>query len=380
MTGFVETPDAPLALAAAGTTAIAVAFLVARMVARAGVLMDEPNDRSSHRLPTPRSGGVAIFAGWATAMAVFAAVSGAPGVFAPTLKLGLIGAGVVLVGLADDFYSPSSLLKLAGQVAAGVAFVLLFGAPETAPLPGLADLPLGDYGAPLAVFWIVAFMNAFNFRDGVNGMAASCGAFVLAALAVASAFLGAPFWAASALFLALALFAFLPLNFPYARLFMGDNGSQTIGLLIAAIALGAARDSGGSASLLFAPVAVMPLIFDVSFTLANRMIRKQNILRAHCEHLYQLLVRLGRGHVHVTALYVGLTAISTAGAILMLRLAPGEQWYVPVALALIALGPATILALRARRAGLFEAARPTGGEEEIDVSAPSLAASAHAAE
>ncbi|MBI1366921.1 MAG: hypothetical protein GC153_13320 [Alphaproteobacteria bacterium] len=383
-----DSPDltfGPLwALAAASAAAIFAAFLIAGIVVRAGVLLDRPNSRSSHRTPTPRSGGVAIFAGWAAGMVVLATASGASEIILPTMKLGLVTAGVLLLGLADDVYAPSPVFKLAGQIAAGVAFVLLFGAPDAAPLPFVGAVPLGGFGALLTVFWIVAFMNAFNFMDGVNGIAAGCGAFALAAIAIVAAFLGAPFWAVTALLLALALLAFLPANFPNARLFMGDNGSQTVGFLFAAIAVGAARDSDGATSLLFAPVATLPFLFDVAFTLVGRIRRGRNIFKAHCEHLYQLLARMGATHAQVTALYVGLTALSTACAVLMLHLTPGAQWIAPAALALAMSAPALRIAARARRLGLFETQAENSAdtaEESAPPVGPALASpSAHAAE
>lgn len=345
--------DASLAVGFAGIAALFVAHLVARFAARSGVLLDRPNDRSSHKAVTPRSGGVAVFAGWATGMAVVAAFAGSPAILDLTVRLMLLAGFVLLVGLADDLYAPRAIFKFGGQVAAATLFVLIFGALEKAPLPFAGDTPLGAMAAPLTVFWIVAFMNAFNFMDGVNGIAAACGAFALFAISIAAAFAGAFFWAVAAVMCGVAIIAFLPVNFPRGRLFMGDNGSQTIGFLVAAIAVGAASETGGATSALFIPVAILPFIFDVGFTLAHRLVRKQHVLAAHREHLYQLLLRTGSSHTEVTTIYLGLTALSTAAAVLMLRLAPGEQWYAAATLALLMGGPAAILFMRAKRMGLL---------------------------
>lgn len=353
MNAVSTTIDAWLAVSFAGLAALVVAHFVARFAARSGALLDRPNARSSHRVVTPRSGGVAVFAGWATGMAIVAAFAGAPLILDSTVRLMLLAGFALLIGLADDLYAPRALFKFGGQVMAAVLFVLVFGAPETAPLPFVGDTALGAFAAPLTVFWIVAFMNAFNFMDGVNGIAAACGAFALFAIAVAAAFSGAFFWALAAAICGTAIVAFLPVNFPRGRLFMGDNGSQTIGFLIAAIAVGAAMETGGATSALFIPVAMLPFIFDVSFTLAHRILRKQDVLAAHREHLYQLLLRTGSSHAEVTGLYLSLTALSTAAAVLMLRLSPAEQWYAAVAAALLMMAPAMILFLRARRMGLL---------------------------
>lgn len=347
------TIDAWLAVALAGVAALIVSYFVARFVARSGVLLDRPNERSSHRAATPRSGGVAVFAGWATGLAVVAALAGSPTILDFGVRLMLLAGFVLLIGLADDLYAPRAIFKFGGQIAAAALFVAVFGALENAPLPFAGDTMLGPLAAPLTIFWIVAFMNAFNFMDGVNGIASACGAFALFAISIAAAFSGAFFWAVAAAMCGAAIIAFLPVNFPRGRLFMGDNGSQTIGFLIAAIAVGAANETGGATSALFVPVAMLPFVFDVGFTLAHRLLRKQDVLAAHREHLYQLLLRMGSSHAEVTGIYLSLTALSTAAAVLMLRLSPGEQWYAAAAAALLMGAPAVLLFMKARRMGLL---------------------------
>jgi UDP-GlcNAc:undecaprenyl-phosphate GlcNAc-1-phosphate transferase len=355
----------PLIVAIAGLATFASAYVFSVLAVRAGVLPDRPNGRSSHETVTPRSGGIAIFAAWAAGMAIVAAMSRDPDVLQLTVKIVLIAGFVLFLGLADDVFAPRAMVKFAGQVAAAAIFVAVFGALKTAPFPIFGDVELGIYAAPVTIFWIVAFMNAFNFMDGVNGIAAACGAFALFGLAVASAYAGSIDWAVAAALCAVALCAFLPVNFPGGRIFMGDNGSQTAGFLVAAIAVAAANDTGGAASALFMPIAILPFLFDVAFTLGHRIVRKQNIAAAHREHLYQLLLRLGYSHARVTAVYLSLTALTTTGAVLMLRLAPSEQWYAPASLLLLMATPAGMLFARARRLGLLDSA----SREEV-LSAP----------
>ncbi|MEX0645892.1 MAG: MraY family glycosyltransferase, partial [Parvularculaceae bacterium] len=194
----------PLIVVVAGLTTFIAAYASALLAARAGVLLDRPNDRSSHKQVTPRSGGIAIFAAWAAGMAIVAALSRDPETLQMTVKLVLIAGFVLFLGLVDDVFAPTPLVKFAGQVAAAALFIAAFGALETAPLPFVGDVALGPYAAPVTIFWIVGFMNAFNFMDGVNGIAAACGAFVLAGLAVASAYAGSSYWAVAALLCATA--------------------------------------------------------------------------------------------------------------------------------------------------------------------------------
>jgi UDP-GlcNAc:undecaprenyl-phosphate/decaprenyl-phosphate GlcNAc-1-phosphate transferase len=250
-------------------------------------------------------------------------------------------------------------VKLIGQIAIATLFVFLFGAVETAPAPFVGVVVLGPAAAALTVFWIVAFMNAFNFMDGANGIAATAAIFGLSALAVAAAAAGAGSWAAAAALLAAAVFGFLPLNFPKARLFLGDSGSQSIGFAIAAVAALVARQGEGGVSALLAPTIFMPFLFDVAFTLAHRAARRRNIAEAHNEHLYQLLIRLGAPHSSVTTLYLCLIAFSTLAAIFAAALPARLQFLAPAALFALFLAPAIMLFRKALAAGLLTAPKPT---------------------
>jgi len=361
---------APLLAAFAGAAALAAVQVLARRAIAANWLPDHPNHRSSHERVTPRSGGVAIFVAWLAGLAVVAGLGTVEGVAGQAAMLAPLVGLVFLFGLVDDILALRAAWKFIGQMLAALVYVWVFGPLETAPLPFLGDAPLGLAGAPITVFWIVAFMNAFNFMDGVNGIAAACAAFALFGIAVASAFFSAGLWTAAAGVGAVALVGFLPFNFSKDKLFMGDNGSQTIGFLIAAAGVGAANASDGALSALFAPVAMAAFIVDVAFTLVHRTIRKQNILLAHREHVYQLLLRLGLSHVAVTAIYLGLTAFSTAAAIAMLRLSPEHQWIAPVFLIAAFSIPAGLIFAKAERAGLLSGEPQSDlGEEGLEEAA-----------
>ena len=350
----------PIGFVFAGAAALGGVQLVARLAILGGWLPDRPNDRSSHIEITPRSGGVAIFLAWTVATAVAVAFSGFAALRHEAALFAPLAFGVFALGLADDALGVRAMHKLFGQFVVAIAFVLICGALSVAPLPFGGLTELGSLAAPVTVFWIVGFMNAFNFMDGVNGIAAACAAFALAVFAVAAAVTGAPFWSLASGLLAVTLVGFLPLNFPRARLFMGDNGSQLIGFAVAAAAVGGANQSGGAMSALFLPTAMLPFIFDVSFTLAHRAARGRNVILAHREHLYQLLLRLGFSHAAVTAVFLGLTALSTTAALLMLQLEPAWQWIAPAAvIALLAPAALHVFAV-ARERGLLAVAPVTG--------------------
>lgn len=341
--------------------AYAAAHLLVRIASASEFLLDQPNQRSSHGKAIPRSGGAAVVGGWTAGLLLVAGFAGWSGFAARAGLLAPLLVGAFVFGLADDRYNLRPALKFGLQIAIALCFIAAFGPLKSAPLPFFGMVDLGVFAAPITTIWIVGFMNAFNFMDGVNGIAASCGALALAALAAAAAFCGAPLWAVAASLGAVTLLAFLPMNFPSARIFLGDNGSQAIGFLIAAAAVGAANDSGGAASALFVPTLMLPFIFDVAFTLVQRVRRRQDVLAAHREHIYQLLLRLGLTHAGVTTVYLTLTALSTAAALLLLRAPAGGQWLVPALLGALFAWPALNIYGRARVAGLLSAgdgARP----------------------
>lgn len=306
-----------------------LSHFAARFLAARTFLPDRPNGRSSHRRVTPRAGGFAIFAGFSAGMSALL-------LFA-VLREGALAADYAwffafailafFFGAVDDALALGARFKLVAQFVIAAGFAAIFGAVETLDAPFLGEVALGPAGYALTVLWIVAFMNVFNFMDGINGIAAACAMFVLSALAVAGAGV-ASVWTPPAIFLAAALFGFLPLNLPDGRIFMGDNGSQSIGFSIAALAALTGGGGDDKVSLTFAPLAFLPFIFDVAFTLAHRARRGCNVLAAHREHLYQLLLRLGLSHVAVTSLYLTLTALSATAALLLLRAPAPGQWFV----------------------------------------------------
>lgn len=346
-------------LAGAGSHAIA------KLVVRRAVLPDVPNSRSSHRQTTPRSGGFAIFGGFTAALAIYLAyqsISGAPTHLAPLAALGFLA---FLFGAADDRRGIGARAKLAAQIALAGAFVAIYGGVERLPAPFIGEIDIGAVGVALTMFWIVAFMNVFNFMDGVNGIAGACGVLALAAIGAASAAAGAA-TDVPAVLLAAALFGFLPLNCPGGKLFMGDCGSQFAGFMVAAFAVLASK-GGAGLSPLFVPIVFMPFIIDAALTLFMRARRGCNILKAHNEHVYQLLARMGRTHQSVTTIYLSLVAVSAAAAMAVNGAPAITQYAAILSLGALFAIPGFAVYREARKAGLFDMA-PGAADEEAGVS------------
>lgn len=287
--------------------AAGVAFLVALALVPALVkfaigrdLLDVPNARSSHEVPTPRLGGLAVVLGvWAAA----------PFIGDVTVLVAATFAG--LVGMLDDLFDLRFWMKAAGQ--ATVAFVLLFLLP---PPVLVAAGPLWPLMLLFGSFWIVAVVNAYNFMDGIDGIAGGTG--ILNALFLAA--LAGDGSGAGLAALAAAIAGFLMWNVSPARIFLGDSGSHFIGFFLGAVAL-YTRPVGGSVAgvyLAFVVAAAVftPFLFDTAYTLVRRARAGKNVFTAHREHIYQRITPDPAKHRQVSIVYFGLCAISGLAALL----------------------------------------------------------------
>lgn len=301
-----------------------VAFLVAGtlvpLLVRFAVgrnLLDVPNPRSSHEIPTPRLGGVAVMVGvWVGATLLRPEEGWALLIFA-TL------AGIV--GLVDDLGNLHFGVKAGGQVVASLALVIV-APPHIAEAAGvLAPLALA-----LAVLWLVALMNAFNFMDGIDGIVG--GTAVVNALFLWAL---APDGTVALPIIVGATLGFLAWNLAPATIFLGDSGSHFVGFLLGGAALYA---GGGAVPLLPLAAAVVftPYLFDTAFTLLRRLRAGKNVFTAHREHVYQRITPSPAFHRQVSILYCGLAVISGTSAVLLARgyMLPGIALFLACCLAI----------------------------------------------
>jgi UDP-N-acetylmuramyl pentapeptide phosphotransferase/UDP-N-acetylglucosamine-1-phosphate transferase len=270
---------------------LGLTWLLRRWLLRRQIL-DRPNERSSHKAPTPRGGGIAVLAVLLPAWALIE----------PALWPQLLGAlALAIVGWWDDLRGISPWPRLAVQIAA-VAFGLWCMRPlaDGQFTGGLLPQPFDSLLAGLAWLW---FVNLFNFMDGIDGIAGSEAASIGFGLAVLALWFGG-FGDLDQLSLALvgAVLGFLYWNWHPARIFLGDVGSQSLGYLIGFLLLRAAGDGAWAAAI------ILPLYFwvDATWTLLRRARAGENILAAHAQHFYQRSLRLGRRHDQVTgAILIG---------------------------------------------------------------------------
>ncbi|MCI5043717.1 MAG: hypothetical protein MRY72_03380 [Aquisalinus sp.] len=324
-------------LAAAGS------YLICRLAITRDWLPNRVVARSSHTEPTSRAGGIAIMVSFAVLTFLFTLSSSTIGT--DILPLLVLSMSAAALGLVDDVWSPSPLIKFIGQIVLAIMAALLIGQVNTLPLPLLGVIPLGGLGFFITVIWIVAFMNVFNFMDGLNGIAGGCAVIALAAMMLACAASGQNSLTAVCIVAAAAICGFLVLNVPNGKIFLGDSGSHGIGFFLAALAVsaGGIEDSAGSVDAVFLPIIFLPFILDVTITLINRGLHGEKLHEAHKEHIYQRLHQRGFSHIQVAGLYMGLCTISAVMAFLTQYLAASLKFLAPLALTCFFLAGALIV-------------------------------------
>ena len=266
---------------------------------RRGAVLDRPNERSSHVVPTPRGGGIAVIGAALAAWLVLCAAGVAP---PATVVVVLGGAVLAVVSWFDDLRGLSPGVRLAVQFAAVVAG--MWALPHGAVFQGW--LPSGLDAIAAALLW-VWFVNLFNFMDGIDGIAASEAAVIgIGIVAVAGGFgLAAP-----AAMLAAAALGFLVWNWAPARIFLGDVGSIPLGYLLGFLLYRLASRGEWQAAL------ILPLYFlaDATITLLRRLARGERVWQAHREHFYQRAVQRGLDHAAVVRLVIAADIVLIACA------------------------------------------------------------------
>jgi UDP-GlcNAc:undecaprenyl-phosphate GlcNAc-1-phosphate transferase len=191
-------------------------------------------------------------------------------------------------------------------------------------LPWLGVVELGALAWPLTFLWLVGLTNAFNFMDGLDGLAGATATIAATALALAAQAGGNGPVAALAWSLAAGSAGFLLLNRPPARIFMGDVGSQFLGFAFAGLGVLMAQRVADGGGALLVPLLLFHFLFDTCLTAWRRWRRGAPLWQAHREHLYQRLNGTGLGHGAVT-LAVGAAALAAA-ALALTATDPDALW------------------------------------------------------
>jgi len=278
----------------------ALLFFLVRRLGHVG--LDRPNDRSLHERPVPRTGGIAVVAGVASSIAF------------GTLQLWVpMALALVLAALSflDDLYTMRSSWRLTGHLAAACVLVWYVLSPMH---------PVEMVVLILAVTWIT---NLYNFMDGSDGLAGGMSLIGFATYALAAWLADEIALAAAAASVAAAAGAFLFYNFHPARIFLGDVGSIPLGFLAAALGVLGWRNDAWP--LWFPLVVFGPFVGDATLTLVKRVIRGERVWRAHREHYYQRMIRMGLGHRTTAWIEYATMAVCAGAALFGRQQAPGLQ-------------------------------------------------------
>ena len=339
-------------LALAGLSALLV-----RVMVGVGV-MDLPDaghagGRKAHARPVPKGGGVGVVVAFLVGTLVLYRYAEFSRIADPSFRgVILAAAGIALVAFLDDIRDWPFAIKLGAQVLAAAVAVGSGVVVDALNLPGVGPVALGWAGMPLTLAWILFATNAVNFMDGLNGLASGACALACMILAGIAAAYGGWFVYFAALLLAAGLAGFLPFNFPRARIFMGDVGSQFCGFVLAVLGVAAGRLQGAELSVLLVPMLLSGMLFDVAFTLVRRLVAGDRLTQAHRSHLYQVAHRAGMPAVAVTL--VQWSFVAWGGLCCAAFLAADAGWK-PLAVLMVLppqLAWAAWVARRARRAGL----------------------------
>jgi len=304
-------------------------------------LLDIPNARSSHSLPTPRGGGLSL-------VLVLVACGAAVAIASAEQRLVVVWlvaatAAYALLGWLDDHHDLSATSRLLVQLLLATAALLSLPLLQLLPVAGI---PMGWLGIGGGILWVVWMANLYNFMDGIDGIAGVQTLVLAMTLAIWFAQAGGDALALLCLALAGASLGFLAWNWSPARIFMGDVGSVALGACFALLGLLAAWSYG------IHPVAILVLyavfLADATLTLLRRLLQGEKWWQAHRTHYYQRAVQSGWSHARVSlAVFLLDLVLAAAASLVVWRVIPA------VAAALFAasllLGVIILLHLRGKR-------------------------------
>jgi UDP-GlcNAc:undecaprenyl-phosphate GlcNAc-1-phosphate transferase len=292
-------------------------------------IMDIPNSRSAHVAPTPKSGGVAIVMTFCLGCIVIFTVAERIVIRQAYFHGFLFSALLIaIVSLYDDIKNKPFVFKLVTQFVA-VGVVLASGLlVDQIALPVVGLVGLGWLSLPVSFLWIVGLTNAFNFMDGLDGLAGGVAAISGAFFCYITFSQGSTFVYITSYAIVSGALGFLVYNWHPAKVFMGDVGSAFLGFVFAVLAIIAARYDSSHTSFLVMPLLLLNFIFDTFFTFVRRLMCGERVVDAHRAHLYQLCNRLGLSHKAVCFVQYGMCVTQGLGAVWMVNIPGAERMLV----------------------------------------------------
>lgn len=280
-----------------------ISVIYVRRLALRHQILALPNERSSHSIPMPRGGGLAIVI---LVLLTSLWVANQVEVNRSLVYISL-AAILALVGWRDDLLSLSPNYRFLVQGLVATISILGLGYFRVVRIPLLGELDLGAIGIVITFFWIIGMINAYNFMDGIDGMAGGVAVIAGVGWMILSSNVHNPFVFWVALSIAATSLGFLVHNWPPAKIFMGDVASTFLGYSFAVLPLLSADQTGDA--LTVGTLLMWTVIMDTFVTFLRRLIKGENVFSGHRSHLFQQLVVGGYRHGTISSLYMFLTLL-----------------------------------------------------------------------
>jgi UDP-N-acetylmuramyl pentapeptide phosphotransferase/UDP-N-acetylglucosamine-1-phosphate transferase len=309
-------------------------------------ILDIPNKRSSHTRPVPRAGGLAIV--FLSLVGLIAAWLLNPAWSLSILLTFLMGAALIAtVSWIDDLRPLPNRIRFAAHSAGAILAISGFGYWRSIDIPLVSEFHMGWFGFLITFLWIVGLTNAYNFMDGIDGIAGGQAVVAGAGWTVLGLLNDQPLVAILGLLAATTSLGFLGHNWPPARIFMGDVGSAFLGYTFAILPVTAIQNDPRFA--LIGLLLVWPFVFDTIFTFLRRLRKGENVFSAHRSHLYQRLVIAGYSHRFVTLLYIGLAFVGLVLSVFWYQRGGESSLLIVVTLPLLCTGLLALMSYQERR-------------------------------
>ena len=300
---------------------------------------DKPDERKIHTNEISRLGGIGIFAAFfASFTLAFFLISELRLEVISNIPV-LVGLGLIFItGLLDDFYNIRARMRFVLQLSVAVALAVFGYKFDAVWLPAAGTIQLGWFAYPLTVLWIVGVINAVNMIDGMDGL---CGGISLIALFSFGLILvnrGQIQGSAIAIILSGSIVGYLFYNFPPAKIFMGDSGSNMLGYALAVLPLLEKNSISTGTMLWIAPTILLLPIFDVFAAMWRRLRQGNSIMSPDRWHIHHKLMHLGFSNRAILALIYSVCMSLGAVGVLELYLSPMGHWILTVSVWFVLLG------------------------------------------
>lgn len=304
---------------------IILSIAITRLMISRIRILDIPNERSSHDSPIPKSGGIAIVITFFIGVVIVAMVAETT-MINRTYFYGFALSALLIAAISfyDDMKNKPFLMKLLTQLIAVIVVLVVGIVIDKINIPFSGDIELLWLGYPLSFLWILGLTNAFNFMDGLDGLAGGVAMIVSIFFCAITFMQGSLFVYIISYTIIAGTLGFLIFNFPTARIFMGDVGSAFLGFTFAVLAIVAARYDHSHTSFFVMPLLLFHFIYDTAFTFTRRLVTGEKVTEPHRTHLYQLFQRLGYSHRVVTVFHYVLALLQGVAAVMMVN-APGDS-------------------------------------------------------